>query len=74
MAEKPKNGVEKHSYHSGGEMHFGVEVILFVVAVFIIWLLAGGAKKPADQQKPFITPLNDQVNPGATYGPTKLKN
>jgi hypothetical protein len=75
MAEnKDKKDDKKHSHHSGGEMHFGVEVLLFVLAVFILWVLAGGAKKPADQQKPFITPLTDQVNPGTTYGPTKTKN
>jgi len=64
---------EKHSNHSGGEMHFGLEVLLFVVAVFIIWILMGGAKKPPEE-KPFITPLSDQVNPGMKYGPGDIIN
>ena len=72
MAEKSKD--EKGEHHSGGEMHFGLEVLLFVVAIFIIWILAGGAKKPVTEEKPFITPLSDQVNPGTTYGPGYLKN
>jgi hypothetical protein len=53
MAEVKKAGEKKHSHHSGGEMHFGVEVLLFVVVIFILWILAGGAKKtPA--QNPLI--------------------
>ena len=73
MAEKSKKPDVKKHHHSGGEMSFGVEVILFVVAVFVIWILAGGAKKPIEQ-KPFITPLSDQVNPGMKYGPEDIKN
>lgn len=53
---------------SGGEIPFGLEVLLFVLAIFIIWILAGGAKKQVEE-KPFITPLSDQVNPGMKYGP-----
>ncbi|MFA6514757.1 MAG: hypothetical protein WCT42_00630 [Candidatus Paceibacterota bacterium] len=66
MAEKPKE--KKKSTHNGGEMHFGLEVLLFIVAIFVIWILMGGAKKPIED-KPFITPLNDQVNPGIKYAP-----
>lgn len=53
---------------SGGEISFGLEVLLFVVAIFIIWIFMGGAKKPTET-KPFITPLTDPVNPGVKYGP-----
>ena len=54
-------------------MHFGMEVLIFVIIVFIIWVLAGGAKSsPTTQQKPFIIPLTDPVNPGQTYGPGEL--
>jgi hypothetical protein len=53
---------------SGGEIPFGLEVLLFVIAIFVVWILMGGAKKPADT-KPFITPLTDPVNPGLKYGP-----
>lgn len=64
---------KKYNNYHGGEMSFGLEVILFVLAIFIIWILAGGAKKPIEQ-KPFITPLSDQVNPGMKYGPGDIKN
>jgi len=75
MAEKSKDKKEKgHSHHSGGEMHFGLEVLIFVVIIFVIWVFTGGAKKPVEQQKPFITPLTDPINPGTTYGPKDLKN
>lgn len=65
---KPKKRVE----HSSGGMPFGLEVLLFVIVIFVIWVLAGGAKKPV-QQKPFIVPLNDPSNPGRTYGPEDLR-
>ena len=61
MAEKPKE--KKHSHHSGGEMNFGVEVLLFVIGIFIIWLIAGGAKKPTTGEKPFIPQPEVQVSP-----------
>ena len=76
MAEKlnKKPELKKYSnYYSGGEISFGLEVLLFVVAVFIIWILMGGAKKQVEE-KPFITPLSDQVNPGMKYGPEDIKN
>jgi hypothetical protein len=53
--------------YNRGEMAFGLEVLLFVVAIFIIWVLFGGGKKPVED-KPFITPFTDPVNPGTTYG------
>jgi hypothetical protein len=46
---------------------------LFVLAIFIIWVLTGGIKKKTEE-KPFITPLSDQVNPGMKYGPEDKKN
>jgi len=61
---------EKKKKHNGGEMQFGLEILLFLVVIFILWVLMGGAKKKVDE-KPFITPLTDQVNPGRTYGPNK---
>ena len=70
MAEK-KEREEKHK--SKGEMSFGLEVFLFVLAIFIIWILAGGAKKPVET-KPFITPLTDPVSPGVKYGPGDMPN
>ena len=71
--DKNKKKEVKKSHHSKGEMSFGLEVLLFIVVIFIIWIFAGGAKKPVEQ-KPFITPLTDQVNPGTKYGPKDIKN
>jgi len=68
MAEKSKDKKPIKKSHHGGEMSFGLEVLLFVLAIFIIWVLMGGSKKPVEE-KPFITPLNDTVNPGMKYGP-----
>ena len=47
MAEKDKkkDDKKKHSSHSKGGMSFGMEVLLFVIAVFILWVLTGGNKK-----------------------------
>jgi hypothetical protein len=58
MAEKPKDKKKddkkpKPKKHSGGEMSFGMELILFLVAIFVIWVLVG---KPTSENadKPFI--------------------
>lgn len=47
--EKPK--------HNSGEIGFGTEVIIFVVAIFVIWMLMGKPKSP-DADKPFIKQNN----------------
>lgn len=67
--------IDKRKFKSinGGEISFGLEVLLFVIAIFIIWILVGGARKPVEQ-KPFITPLTDPSNPGIKYGPGDLNN
>jgi hypothetical protein len=61
MAEKPKKDEKKH-HHSGGEMAFGLEVVLFVVAIFVIWILMGGAKKEQPQNM-LIKPEPGQIVP-----------
>lgn len=57
MAEKPKTKKEddkkKPKKHSGGEMNFGLEVILFIVALFVVWVLVG-KPKTENADKPFI--------------------
>ena len=63
----------KTKKHNGGEISFGLEVLLFVVVIFIIWIFMGGAKKKVEE-KPFITPLSNQVNPGMKYGPKDIQN
>jgi hypothetical protein len=61
---------EKKKKNSGGEMSFGLEVLLFVVAIFVIWILMGGAKK--DKQKSiFLLQEPGQIVPSEnTYGST----
>jgi hypothetical protein len=72
MAEEKKDK-KKKKQHSGGEMAFGLEVLLFVLVVFVLWVLLGGAKKPTPN-KPFIVPLTDPSYPGRVYGPEDLKS
>jgi len=72
MAEEKKDKKpKKHTEHKGG-IPFGLEVLLFILAIFIIWILTGGIKQKED--KPFITPLSDMVNPGMKYGPEDVKS
>lgn len=61
MAEKPKDKKteKKHSHH-GGEIPFGLEVVLFVVAIFVIWVLMGGAKK-GKVEEPFIKQTTNKI-------------
>jgi len=39
----------KKSHHSGGEMNFGVEIVLFLVALFILWAVLSGPSENADK-------------------------
>jgi uncharacterized membrane protein YkgB len=73
MAEPKKDKKDKKpEVHKGG-LSFGMEILLFVLAIFIIWVLTGGMKKTTEE-KPFITPLTDPVNPGTTYGPKEKRS
>jgi len=57
MAEKEKKDDKKKIiHHSKGEISFGLEIILFIVAIFIIWVLTGGPKKESVSEGPFIDP------------------
>lgn len=58
MAEKKKDDKKdikkkKSSHHSGGEMSFGMEIVLFMVALFVLWVLVG-QPKTENTDKPFI--------------------
>ena len=62
MAEKIKNKKKDDKKpapkkHTGGEMSFGMEIILFLIAIFVIWVLVG---KPRSENtdKPFIKGQN----------------
>lgn len=70
MAEKPKKKDDKKPKPHSGGISFGLEILLFVIVIFVLWVLTGGPKKQVEE-KPFITPLTDQVNPGKTYGPNE---
>ncbi len=39
---------------NGGEMSFGMELLLFIVALFVIWMFMGGAKNDDSANHPFI--------------------
>ena len=49
-----------HKKHSGGEMNFGLEILLFVLAIFIIWVLMG-KPQTENSDKPFIKGQNITV-------------
>jgi hypothetical protein len=55
MAEKPKEkkSDKKKTKTNGGEMGFGTEIIIFVVALFVIWVLMG-KPRTENTDKPFI--------------------
>jgi len=52
---------------NGGEMNFGVEVLIFIVIIFVLWVLSGGSEK--EQQGPILIPEISQVNSNNGYGP-----
>lgn len=52
---------------NGGEMSFGVEILLFVVVIFVIWVLVGGAKKEQPENL-FMVPNQGEVIPAGTFG------
>lgn len=72
MAEKPKQKKfePKKKSHTGGEMNFGIEVLIFVVIIFILWILAGGSKKEAPSS-PILVPDTVEILPNnnSGYGP-----
>lgn len=51
-----------------GEMDFLIMILIFLVALFAIWVLAGGPKTSQEGDKPFIKPYTDQTAPLQTYG------
>jgi len=63
MADKIKDKKTEKKYKSSGGLSFGMEIILFIVAVFIIWVLAGGAKKEAPPS-PLLVPNSVQTPTG----------
>ena len=61
MAEDKKKDKKKIEHkHTGGEMSFGMEVLLFIVGIFILWVLTGGTKKEAPKS-PLLVPKTSQT-------------
>lgn len=53
---------KKIKKHNGGEMEFGMQIILFILVIFIIWILMGGHKKEQPRNM-LIVPKEGQVLP-----------
>jgi hypothetical protein len=66
MAEKDKK--KKPVSHSEG-MGFGTQIFLLVLAIFIIWVLMGGAKKE-EVKNVFTMPEPADSMPIGSYGPS----
>jgi len=65
--------IKNSKKYNKGELSFGMEIIIFLVLIFIIWVFMGGAEKPVEE-KPFVVPYTDTVNGGAPYGFTDVNN
>lgn len=50
--EEKRYDNKKPKHHSSGEMNFGIEIIIFLVILFIIWAFL--SKPSVDVDKPFI--------------------
>ncbi|MFA6355057.1 MAG: hypothetical protein WCW65_01365 [Candidatus Paceibacterota bacterium] len=50
--DKKKDDKKKKTHHSSGGLSFGVEIIIFLVILFIVW--AFFTKPSEDVDKPFI--------------------
>ncbi len=57
--KKKDDKKSKPKHKSGGEMSFGMEIILFMVAIFVLWILMGKPQTP-NADKPFIKGTNPQ--------------
>ena len=58
---------KKVNYQGG----FGMELLMVLVALFIIWVLMGGSKYSDQANKPYINPYNNNSQPLKTYGPNE---
>ena len=57
---------EKRKKYNGGEIHFGLEVLLFVLVIFVIWVLMGGAKK-RPPENPLLKPGPGEIIPKGAF-------
>jgi hypothetical protein len=67
MAEKPKDKKKPEHKKHGGEMSFGVEILIFIIIIFVLWILSGGTKKE-QPASPILVPDNTQIVPVGGYG------
>jgi len=58
MAEEKKSSGKKK--HTGGGISFGLEIILFILALFILWVLMG-MPQSENTNKPFIKSYTPSV-------------
>lgn len=49
----------KPKHHSSGEMSFGLQIILFLIALFVLWALFSKPSENVD--KPFIKANNTPI-------------
>lgn len=49
--------IKKTEGKNRGEMSFGVQILLFILALFIVWVFMGGAEKPVENRSLFV-PIN----------------
>ena len=59
--------MKKFKNYNGGEMSFGIEILLFLVVIFVIWILVGGAKKEP-QGGLLMVPDPGQIIPAGEFG------
>jgi hypothetical protein len=57
-----KRGIPTQS----GEMGLGTMVLIFMAALFILWVLSGGQHNETNN-KPFIKPITEQGTPIQPY-------
>ena len=53
--------------YNSGEIGFGAEILIFLLIVFVIWVLVGGAKKE-QPSSPLLVPRTNQLAPINGYG------
>lgn len=62
---------KKETKEEDTDKKFLIEIILVIVAVFIIWLISGGYKEE-EKNEPFIVPYTDPVHGGKVFGTENL--
>lgn len=52
--------INKKLKKNGGEMPFGLQIIIFLVIIFVIWVLTGGTKY-GKESTPLIKPVYEEA-------------